>query len=86
MTDLPGNRQGSGLVLSLEDEALDAALEIDDEDIAKENGVDAILERLTRLTSLTRLTRLTSLTSFLHQALEALETFRRPESMSIQVL
>ena len=49
LTDLPGNRQGSGLVLSLEDEALDAALEIDDEDIAKENGVDAILERLTRL-------------------------------------
>ena len=49
LTDLPGNRQGSGLVLSLEDEALDAALEIDDEDVAKENVVDAILERLNRL-------------------------------------
>ena len=49
MTDLPENRQGSGLVLSLEDEALDASLEIDDEDIAKENGVDAILEHLNRL-------------------------------------
>ena len=29
----------------LEDEELDAVLEIDDEDIAKENGVDVITER-----------------------------------------
>ena len=48
-TNLPANRQGSALVLSLEDEALDAVLEIDDKDIAKENGVDAIIERLNRL-------------------------------------
>ena len=32
-------------MLSLEDEELDAVLEIDDEDIAKENGVDVITER-----------------------------------------
>ena len=32
-------------MLSLEDEELDAVLEIDDEDIAKENGVDLITER-----------------------------------------
>ena len=44
-TDVPANRQGSALVLSLEDEALDALLGIDDEDIAEENGVDAIIER-----------------------------------------
>ena len=36
-------------MLSLEDEALDDVQEIDDEDIAKENGVDAIIERLNRL-------------------------------------
>ena len=30
----------------LEDEVLDAVLEIDDVDSAKENGVDAIIERL----------------------------------------
>ena len=47
--DLTANRQGSALVLSLEDEALDDVQEIDDEDIAKENGVDAIIERLNRL-------------------------------------
>ena len=35
-TNLPANRQGSALMLSLEDEALDAVLEIDNEDIAKE--------------------------------------------------
>ena len=35
-TNLPANRQGSALMLSQEDEALDAALEIDNEDIAKE--------------------------------------------------
>ena len=34
-TDLPANRQGSALVLYLEDEAIDAVLEIDDEDILK---------------------------------------------------
>ena len=43
--NLPSHRQGSALVLSLEDEAQDAVLEIGDEDIAKENGVDAIIER-----------------------------------------
>ena len=36
-------------MLSLEDEALEAVLEIDNEDIAKGNGVDAIIECLNRL-------------------------------------
>ena len=48
-TNLPAKRQGSALVLSLEDEALDTVLKNDDEDIAKENGVDAIIEHLNRL-------------------------------------
>ena len=69
-THLPGNRQGSALVLSLEDEALDAALEIDDEDIAKENGVDAITERLNMLFK-----KDSTITKY--QALEAFEKFRR---------
>ena len=43
------NRQGSALMLSLEDEALDAVLEIDESDISKENGVDFIIERLNSL-------------------------------------
>ena len=36
-------------MLSLEDEALDAVLEIDESDISKENGVDFIIDRLNRL-------------------------------------
>ena len=64
-------------MLSLEDKVLDALVEIDDEDIAKENGVDAILERLNRLFK-----KDSTITKY--QALEAFETFRRPESMSIQ--
>ena len=47
-TNLPASTQRSALALSLEDEALDAVLEIDNEDIAKENGVDAIIEHLNR--------------------------------------
>ena len=36
-------------MLSLEDETSDAALEIDEFDISKENGVDFIIECLNRL-------------------------------------
>ena len=76
-TNLPANRQGSALVLSLEDEALDAVLEIDDKDIAKENGVDAIIERLNR--SFKKGSTITK-----YKALEVFETLRRPSSMSIE--
>ena len=48
-SDLPAHQQEPALVLSLEDEALDAVLEIDESDISKENGVDFIIERLNRL-------------------------------------
>ena len=46
---MPANQQGPALVLSLEDEALDAVLEIDESDISKENGVDGVIDRLSRL-------------------------------------
>ena len=49
LSDLPGNRQGPALVLSLEDKTLGAVLEIDELDISKENGVDFIIECLNRL-------------------------------------
>ena len=64
-------------MLSLEDEALDAVLEIDDEDITKENGVDAIIERLNKLFK-----KDSTITKY--QTLGAFETFRRPANMSIQ--
>ena len=37
---MPPKQQGSAFVLSLEDEALDAALEINDAEIAKDDGAD----------------------------------------------
>ena len=36
-------------MLSIDDEALDTALKTNNEDTAKENGVDAIIEGLNRL-------------------------------------
>ena len=56
-------------MLSLEDEALDAILEIDESDTSKENGVDFIIERLNRL---------------FKKDSEALMTFKRPSDVSIQ--
>ena len=75
-TNLPASTQRSALALSLEDEALDAVLEIDNEDIAKENGVDAITERLNRLFK-----KDPTITKY--QALEPFEAFRRPASIKL---
>ena len=58
-------------------EALDAELEIDDEDTAKENGGDAITERLNTLFK-----KKSTITKY--QTLEAVKTFRRHTSMSVQ--
>ena len=71
------NRQGSALMLSLEDEALDAVLEIDESDISKENGVDFIIEHLYRLFK-------KDPTVIKYQTLEAFMRFERPSNMSIQ--
>ena len=76
-TELPKKRQGPALVLSLEGEAQEAALEIPENDIASENGVDFIINRLNRLYK-----KDSTITKY--QALEAFETFRRPCDMSIQ--
>ena len=76
VTDLPAHRQGSALVLPLEDEASDAVLEIDDAEIAKDDGVDAIINRLNRLFK-----KDSTITKY--QTVEAFETFRRPSNMSI---
>ena len=75
-TNLPASTQRSALAVSLEDEALDAVLEIDNEDIAKENGVDAITERLNRLFK-----KDPTITKY--QALEPFEAFRRPASIKL---
>ena len=71
------NRQGLALVLSIEDEALDAAIEIDESDISKENGVDFITDHLNRLFK-----KVSTVTKY--QALEAFVTFKKPANMSKQ--
>ena len=63
-------------MLPLEDEASDAVLEIDDAEIAKDDGVDAIIKRLNRLFK-------KDFTITKYQTVEAFETFRRPSNMSI---
>ena len=74
-TDLPKPRQGHALILSLEGEAQDAALEID-EKIAKDDRIDTIIKRLDRL-------YLKDPTVTKYKVLEAFETFRRPAKMTI---
>ena len=64
-------------MLSLENEALDVVLELDDEDIGKDNGVDVIIDRLNKLFK-----KDSTITKY--QILEAFETFKRPSTMSIQ--
>lgn len=76
-TDLPDKQQGSAIVLSLEDEGLDAVLKTDDTVISRDDGVDAITNRLNRLFK-----KGSTITKY--QVLEAFETFKRPLNMSIQ--
>ena len=75
-TELPKTRQGPALVLSLQGEVQDAALELPEDEIAQENGVDGILRRLDRLFN-----KDSTITKY--QALEAFETLKRPSDMSI---
>ena len=65
-------------MLSLEDEALDAVLEIDDAEIVKDDGVYAIINGLNKLFK-----KDSTITK--HQTLEAFETFRS-SNMSIQAI
>ena len=75
--ELPAKRQGSALVLSLEDGALDAVLEIDETEIAAENSVGTIITRLNHLFK-------KNSTIAKYQAFILFMTFKRPSTMSIQ--
>ena len=48
-TELPKKRQDLASVLSLEGQTQETVLEIPENDIALENGVDAVINRLNRL-------------------------------------
>ena len=75
-TELPKIHQGPALGFSLE-EAQDAALEIPEDETAKESGVQRILCHLGKLFQ-----KNSNTTTY--QALETFEMFKRPGSMSIQ--
>ena len=77
-TELPAKQQGSALVLSIEDEALDAVLEIDDAEITGENAVVAIINILNHLFK-----KDSTITKY--QPFESFMTFKRLSAMSIQV-
>jgi len=76
-TDLPKEKQGPALFLSLEGEAQDAVLELDEKEIIKDTGVETIIKRLDRLFK-----KDSVITKYL--ALEKFESFKRPPDMSIQ--
>ena len=76
-TELPAKRQGSALVLSLEDGALDAVLEIDEAEIAAENSVCTIITRLNRLFK-----KNSTITKY--QAFKSFMAFKGSSTMSIQ--
>ena len=65
--------------MSLEDEALDAVLESNGAEIAKDDGVDAIINRLNKLFK-----KDSTSTTIKYQTLEAFETFRKLSDKSIQ--
>ena len=77
-TELNTKQQGSALVLSIEDEALDAVLEIDDAEITEENGEVAIINILNHLFK-----KDSTITKY--QAFKSFMTFKRLSAMSIQV-
>ena len=74
--DLPKSRQGLALILSLEGEAQDTALEINEKEITKDDGIYTIIKRLDRL-----YLKDSAVTKY--KVLEAFETLRRPAKMTI---
>ena len=77
VTSLDKSKQALALVLSLEGEAQDAALQIESTDLSKDEGVDILLNRLDKLYT-------KDVLSEKYAALEAFETYRRPATLSIR--
>ena len=77
LTSLDTPKQGPALVLSLEGEAQEAALEIPSADLTAEEGIETILNRLDTLYAKYQL-------SEKYNALEAFETYRRPNNLPIR--
>ena len=78
-SDLPANQQGPALVSSLEDEALDAILEIHESDVSKENGVVFFIHCLNSLSK-----KDSTVTKY--RALEAFMTFKTFKHVNTNLL
>ena len=78
-TTIPKNRQGQSIILSLHNEAQEAALELPEEDISSEVGVTHIIARLDNLNKKDD-------TLKKYNALEEFETYRRKGDITIQQL
>ena len=74
---LKPNEQASAILLSLTGEDLDAALQVPEEDLDKDDGLDALLKRLDTLYLKDELAEKFG-------ALEAFQTYSRPSSASIR--
>ena len=77
LTDLPATKQGPSIFFSLQGKAKTAALELDIDDIKKEDGVMTILTKLDKL-----YLQETSQSEYI--AYHEFETFKRPRSMPIK--
>ena len=76
-TSLDKSKQALAIVLSLEDKAQQAALEIDQADLIKDDGVDSLITRLDKIYKKDELSQKFS-------CLEDFESYKRPESLSIR--
>ena len=76
-TSLEKSKQALAIVLSLEDKAQEAALEISRDDLKKDDGVDLVIKRLDKIFKKDELSQKFSF-------LESFESYRRPESTSIR--
>ena len=74
---LPKTEQASALLLSLDGKALDAALQVPENELDQENGIQTLLDRLDKLYVKDEL-------SEEFHALESFESYRRPDNLSIR--
>ena len=75
-TSLEKPKQALAIALSLEDKAQDVALQIPRDQLAQENGVELIIQRLDKIFKKDELSQK-------FNSLEAFESYRRPENTSI---
>ena len=76
-TDLDKKKQGPALLLSLEDEAQDAALSLPQDEITSDDGVKKIIEKLDGLFKKDE-------TLKKYHALDSFETYKRPPHITMQ--